>query len=137
MTISVGDPAETMPGRNGGKLRRGGRKGHKGGSGRTPHWLRQRADDLLANARVWERIERILTQEQYRTVLHGEEVLVFADEKAFLDVVKWLADRSHGKAKETIDLNADIAATIHHEPLQIMLPKLDRHPAEPREPWQG
>jgi hypothetical protein len=105
-----------MPGRRGGTLLRGGRVGNKGGG---------RAADIYV-ALCQKLVTSPECQAQVKAILDDHT------EPGFVALYKVLTDRAFGKVTERIDLNANIAATISHEPLTILLPKLDS-----AEPWRG
>lgn len=67
------------------------------GTGRPPDWLKRQADDLLAHPESWSQVEAILKDKSH--AMFG---------------VMWgkLADRAHGKPKESVDVKLDGNITI-------------------------
>jgi hypothetical protein len=71
--------------------------GKKGRSGRKPDWLKRQADDLLSDPGSWSQVERILKN---------------ADHPLFGMMWGKLADRAHGKPKESVELTGQDRAPI-------------------------
>lgn len=101
------------PGRNGGRLLVGGRKGQKGSGGRP-------ADIYVALCAA------LVTSDDCQNAVLA--IIRNPDHPGFVPLYRVLTDRAFGKVTEKIDLNASVAATIRHEPLSILLPKLDPAP---------
>ena len=100
-------PAGTMPGRNGGKLRRGGTNR---GAGRPPDKYVQLCAKLVTSKECVREMEAILRDRR---------------EAGFVPLVKLLSDRAFGRVRETIDVTARVEAEVEHQPLTILLPMLD------------
>jgi hypothetical protein len=73
-------PLGAHPGNTGGK---------KGRSGRKPDWLKQFCDNLLAKRESKQQVEAILADNKH---------------PAFATMWKAVADRAHGKPKESMEL---------------------------------
>lgn len=110
---SVDKSVPTQPGRNGGTLRRGSAKGNTPGTGRPAEIYTALCAQLVTSDECQKAVLKIL---------HN------ADHPGFVPLYRVLSDRAFGKVTEKIDLNANVAATIRHEPLSILLPKLDGPP---------
>jgi hypothetical protein len=100
----------SVPGRNGGRLLAGGVAGHKGAGGRKPDQVKAWCAKLVTDKRAREAIQSILFDR---------------DHPRCLDAFRYLRDVAFGKPTETIDLNANVDATISREPMKILLPPLD------------
>ena len=89
-------PLGAHPGNTGGK---------KGRSGRRPDWLKQFCDDLLADEAAKAQVTAILRDK---------------DHAAFPTMWKALADRAHGKPKESLGLTVrDISMLSDEELLKL------------------
>lgn len=69
------------------------KQGNTVGVGRPPDWLKRQADDLLASPESWSQVEAILKDKGHPMfgVMWGK-----------------LADRAHGRPKETIEHTGEI-----------------------------
>lgn len=76
------------PGKNGGRLRVGGKPGNKGG-GRTPNWLKDWCDELLAKKESKAQVQAVLADSTHT---------------AYASMWKAVADRAHGRPKESVEL---------------------------------
>lgn len=85
-----------VPQKHGGALK----QGNTVGVGRPPDWLKRQADDLLADPLSWSQVEAILKNKDH--AMFG---------------VMWgkLADRAHGKPKESVDVKLDGNLTVTQE----------------------
>ena len=77
---------------NGGKLLTGN-PGNKGGTGRPPDWLKLWCDDLLANPKCKQQVEDILEDKKH---------------PAFSTMWSKVADRAHGRPKETLSVEVSL-----------------------------
>src|SRR5205809_602307 len=82
---------EQVPQPHGGALNAGGTPGNAGGTGRPPNWLKDWCDDLLAKPECKEQVESVLKDSKH---------------PAYATMWKAVAERAHGKPKESIDINA-------------------------------
>lgn len=98
-----------MPGRNGGRLRRGGKRGNKGG-GKPADIYVALCGSIVTSAACQNAVLAIIGN---------------PDHPGFVPLYRVLSDRAFGKVTEKIDLNANVSARVSHEPLTILLPKLD------------
>lgn len=85
-----------VPQKHGGALK----QGNTVNVGRPPDWLKRQADDLLAAPESWSQVESILKNKDHPMfgVMWGK-----------------LADRAHGKPKESVDVKLDGEVTIRQE----------------------
>lgn len=90
-------PSMETPKHGRGKLLRGGLHGHRGGGGRPPNWLRDRCDELLASPATLAQVAAILADK---------------DHPAFATIWRAVADRAQGKARESVDVRAELAAAV-------------------------
>lgn len=81
-----------IPGKHGGRLNLGGTPGNKGG-GRRPDWLKDWCDDLLAKQESKAQVEAVLGN---------------AKHPAYASMWKAVADRAHGRPKETVEHQGEI-----------------------------
>jgi hypothetical protein len=79
-----------IPQPRGGALYAGGVPGNKGSTGRPPNWLKDWCDELLAEETTKAQVKAILSDKKH---------------PAFKEMWKAVADRAHGKPKETSDVN--------------------------------
>lgn len=89
-----------VPQPHGGALVPGAGGGTQPGAGRPPQWLKDRADNLLADPECWSQVEAILRNKDHSMfgVMWGK-----------------LADRAAGKPKESVDLNLSGEVTVKQE----------------------
>lgn len=82
-------PVETplRPGPRGGLLRTGN-PGNAGG-GRSPNWLVDKCDELLADPASWAAVEKIAKNPRH---------------PAFATMWKALCDRAHGRPRQSVDV---------------------------------
>lgn len=82
-----------VPQKHGGALK----QGNTVNVGRPPDWLRRQADDLLAAPESWSQVEAILKNNAHPMfgVMWGK-----------------LADRAHGKPKESVDVAVSGEITV-------------------------
>lgn len=84
-----------------GGLLRTGNPGNKGG-GRHPNWLKDWCDDLLAKRESKAQVEAVLGNAQH---------------PAYASMWKAVADRAHGRPKETVDhtVSGEVTVRFAHE----------------------
>lgn len=77
---------------HGGAILQGGNPGNKGG-GRTPNWLKDWCDELLAKKESKAQVQAVLADSTHT---------------AYASMWKAVADRAHGRPKETIEHQGEI-----------------------------
>jgi hypothetical protein len=112
---SGGSAPVLVPQPHGGGLLSGGVRGHRPPPGRPSAKIREKLEAMLTSPKAMASVRQILEDPDHRHF-------------ATMWTASWAC--VYGKPKETIDLNADVAATIQHEPLTILLPLLDRGPTD-------
>lgn len=90
-----------IPQPHGGALNAGGTPGNKGGTGRPPNWLKEWCDDLLADADAKAQVEAILKDNKHQ---------------AYATMWKAVAERAHGKPKETVEHTGAITQYVVEAP---------------------
>lgn len=105
-----------VPQKHGGALRRGSQKGGKGGTGRPAEIYVKLCAELITSDACQQAVLEIIRN---------------PDHASFVPLYRVLSDRAFGKVTEKIDLNANVSARVSHEPLTILLPKLDPRVATP------
>lgn len=95
---------DLIPQPHGGALLSGGVPGNKGGTGRPPNWLKDWCDDLLANPEAKKQVEAILKDR---------------DHSAYASMWKAVADRAHGKPRESVDVNVKGKVLLVSDPDQM------------------
>ena len=108
-------PPRLVPQPHGGALLSGGKRGHKGGSGRTPEELYRHLERIFSRRDTYQLIDQLL---------HGD------DKRLALETLKWAAERLYGKAKESLEHSGGVGAVIETVPRRILLPALDETPEE-------
>ena len=91
-------------------LLRGGKPGHKGGSGRPPDWLTDHCKGLVGEKKLVQRLAKIAAGDPVVPAMgafgpirvKGKQVYVAAPVKVQVDAIKELLDRGFGKSVQQI-----------------------------------
>lgn len=87
---------ETQPGRNGGKLRKGGT--NRGGTGRPPNEFKERMQGLATGAKVEAYLKRCLAGD--------------FGPKFFLQALTYVSDRGYGRPSQSVEVTGADGAPL-------------------------
>ena len=81
-----------------------GHGGHRKGAGRKPGWVKEKAESLIADAKVLEFLARVVQGKEYdyRATKDGKIIKVPASLHDRIDAGRELMDRGVGKAVQAV-----------------------------------